>query len=360
MLFDLEADHGTAIIAYVVPDSGGCRPSVRIRSDGVELLTLEANDRRDSLVLAGRHSTGQCGFIIDETLVPGLSGYADLEITETTSDILVYRRRPPRTVDSVVFRLETHLLPLWKLDAALKHRFHYWAHGIDRYGRETSTQVFCLNALSKYVSGRLLFKTFEYHLTRGVKTVALVRDPFHELAERLRLLKTLGAAAETVPGAEILGMRDAMSFAPVIAALQDVDLDDDAASRRFLKRASTETRVALSNPLVRQLTATTPDELPGAASVASALDALASFELLGRRSDSAAFSQAFADLTDMDVSALPALNEHPAVSSLGERLRAIHAVEDIIEKDLEVFYQITRAFDAADAGTCLPELADAS
>ena len=344
MLFDVEADLGTTIIAYVVPDSGGTTPSVRLRANGTVLLTLAANDRRQNLIDAGRHATGQCGFVIDETLVPGLASFADLEITETSNNILIYRRRPAQAIESTIFRLETHLLPLWRLDEALRDRFHYWCYGIDRFGRETSTQVFCLKTASRYVSGRLLFKNYEYQLMNGIMTVGLIRDPFHELAERLLLLKSLGANAD-----KILGSRDALTFAPVIAAVQDVDLGDDTACKRFFNRAPLDVVTALSNPLVRQLTTATPDEMPGNSSVAVALDVLAGFEVLGLRADAGAFSQAFADLVGMDRLALPSVEEYPRIHTFGERLRSIPAIEEFIEKDLEVFHLITHAFKAAEA-----------
>ena len=114
-----------------------------------------------------------------------------------------------------VFRLETHLLPLWRVDEAVKSRFQFWYKGIDRYGRETANQVFNIkDGGSNYISGRLQYKNYEYYLSKGVKTVGILRDPYCELAERLILLKNIGSRAE-----EILGERDAMIFSPVIEAL---------------------------------------------------------------------------------------------------------------------------------------------
>ena len=125
MLFNLQEDHGTRISVYVVPDSGGSVPSVRVRSDGRDLLVLAANEHIPALVQAGRHTTGLCGFVIDEILVPGLGSYADLEITEAETGVLVYRRAIPQVIpDMNLFRLEAHLLPLWRIDDALKLRFN--------------------------------------------------------------------------------------------------------------------------------------------------------------------------------------------------------------------------------------------
>ena len=346
MLFNLQEDHGSRITVYVVPDSGGSIPSVRVSSGGAELLVLPANQTIEALVQAGRHSTGLCGFNIDDALVPDLAGYADLSITEADSDILVYRRPVPTAIpDLNLFRLETHLLPLWRVDDALKARFQYWYKSIDRFGRETSTQVFCLNAgTSSYVSGRLLYKNYEFYLSKGIKTVALLRDPYDELAERLILLKNIGARAE-----EVLGARDAITLAPVIEGLADYDLDHEAFPKRFFRRAPDEVLVPLANPLVRQLTAATPDEMPNHASVAAALDVLSSFELIGLRSNAAEFGSGLAEILGVPEGEVPPVSEYGRVTQLGARLRGNATVESVLEKDLEMFHFLTHAFSSAGA-----------
>lgn len=344
MLFDIEADEGRRVVFYLVPDSGSGTPSVRVRIEGEEVLTLAANERRPHLVGAGRHATGQCGFVLDETLLPGLAHHADLEITEAETELLVYRRRTPHAVEERIFRLETHLRPLTQLDNALWDQFQYWYPGIDRFGHETTSQVFCLNAPSMFVSGHLLLKPFDHYLVRGIRTIGLLRDPVYELAERLLLFKHVGDDAE-----ELLGARGAMTYAPVIDSLVDVELADAAQCRRFLRRLPESALRALSNPLVRLLTTNVPDEMPSPSGVASALDALAGFELLGLRADAAAFINSLAELSQIDPAALPPIGEDPKVAALGESLRGISTVEDILEKDLEVFYVITRAFDGVGA-----------
>jgi len=345
MLFNVERDEGSSIVAYVVPDAGGTTPSVVLRSEGKDLLRLEANNDLPHLVAAGRHSTGRCGFIIDEAVLPGLAGYADLEILEASNNVLIYRRKPPVATELNVFRFETHLLPLWRLDDSLRGHFQFWYKGVDRFGRETATQVFCINnGVSVYVSGRLQYKSYEYYLTKGIKTVGIIRDPYNELAERLILLKNIGSRAD-----EILGQRDAMTFAPVIEALGDVETFDDAFCKRFFRRAPLEVSHLLSNPLVRQLTSVTPDEMPNQAAVATALDALAAFEVLGLRSEASSFSHAVAEMVGVDASQIPVVNEYPRIIELGERLRQSPDIERLLEKDLEVFHLITRAFESAHA-----------
>ena len=345
MLFNVDQDEGHKIVAYVVPDAGGTTPSVVLRAGGREVLRLEANNTLPTLVDAGRHSTGRCGFIIDETLLPGLAAYEDLEVLEASHDVLVYRRRPAQATDMQVFRFETHLLPLWRVDEAVKSNFQFWYKGIDRFGRETANQVFNINnGSSTYISGRLLYKNYEFYLTKGIKTVGMLRDPYCELAERLILLKNIGSRAE-----EILGERDAMIFAPVIEALSEWEAFDETFCKRFFRRASADVSVILSNPLVRQLTGATPDDMPNHAAVASALDSLASFELLGLRSQGSGFAASLAEMLDVAAARIPPINEYPRIVELGERLRQNHDIEGFLEKDLEVFHSLANAFEAAHA-----------
>lgn len=343
MLFNLQDDVGSKISVYVVPDSAGSIPSVRVRSEGVELAVLSANEEILALVKAGRHVNGMCGFVIDDSIVANLESYADLEITEAETGVLVYRRPLPRTVpDMNLFRFESHLLPLWRIDDALKDQFQYWYKGVDRFGLETSTQVFCLNAVtSSFVSGRLLYKNYEFYLSKGITTVAMLRDPFDELAERLILLKNIGARSE-----ELLGARDAITFAPVIQSLSEYDLMDELFCKRFFKRASDEVLMPLVSPLVRQLSASTPDEIPNHASVAAALDVLSTFDLIGLRSASVDFRDGLAELLGLPEANVPLVSEYGLVTQLGSRLRGHSAAEALLEKDLEMFHLVTNAFSS--------------
>jgi hypothetical protein len=67
MLFMVWSDTGSQLRAYCVPDtfSGTCRP--KIFRDGKLTGELEPNDFNEHM--AGRHATGQVGFIIDENTI---------------------------------------------------------------------------------------------------------------------------------------------------------------------------------------------------------------------------------------------------------------------------------------------------
>jgi len=341
MLFNVELDAGTYILGYVVPDAFGVHPSIRVVDDGMELLTMEANESRESLVIAGRHSTGRCGFRLDENLVPGLSHIENLELYDAGTNLLIYRRRH---LDSLlhlkVFRLETHLLPLWRLDNYLEDKFQFWYPNADRLGRETATQLLLLNgANSCYISGRLLYKNYEYFLNDSFKIFTILRDPFDELAERLLFLSSFGE-----PVRYLLGDRELGIFEPLIAALSELQSLGEAELRRFFKRAPPSLIAALANPQIRQLTTNTPDEMPSPGSLASALETLSAFSVTGLRSEPAYCKNALADSLGLDPGSIPEVDEFPLVQQLGNELRPIRLIEGFLEKDLELYHHISQAF----------------
>ena len=340
MLFSLDYDVGASLGFYLVPDTGGTVPSVRILDNGVEIKVFAANENRPELVGAGRHSTGQCGFILDDSVVPGITAVAGLEIEEAESGLLIYRRPQPQFVPDKVFRMETHLLPLWRIDDTVKNHFQYWYRGIDRRGVETSTQVFCIVGLaSAYISGRMFLKTVEQYLASGFKTVVLFRDPYEELAERIIILKNA-----TEKTKELLGARDSLTFEPVMDGLTEVERLDEESLRRFFKRAPSEVTRPLMNPFVRQLTCSAPDEMPRKTAIAQALLVLSSFEIVSLRSDAAHFSEALGEMLGLGPSAIPVMHEYGRVSDLARVLRAINEVEGLIDYDLNIYEQTRHAF----------------
>ena len=123
MLFNLEEDSGKRVAGYIVPDGYSGVPTIRVCNRGEELFKFSANEKREALVYAGRHETGQCGFSIDTSVRPDLHDLVDLELFEAETDILIYRRPRPHNIKKKILRLETHLFPLWTLDNAIAPQF---------------------------------------------------------------------------------------------------------------------------------------------------------------------------------------------------------------------------------------------
>ena len=87
MLFDIEEDTGDQIIGYLVPDSYSTSATVVVTSQGRQLAVLPTKENRPSVVAAGRHGSGRCGFTIDGKVVPKLRKYLELELRDEASGL---------------------------------------------------------------------------------------------------------------------------------------------------------------------------------------------------------------------------------------------------------------------------------
>ena len=339
MLFGLEQDVGSHIQCYLIPDAGGVTPSLAVFDKGRQIAKVSAEDVRQGVVTAGRHATGQVGFNLDERNVPGLADILDLELREFETGFIVYRRpRPSFLQNTKVFRLETHLLPLWRFDEAFEDRLQYWYKGVERLGLETSTQLFMLNkCTSEYISGRLQFQAIEMHLT-DFKLLVLLRDPYYELAERLIVLKNLPDDRH-----DLLGPRDVLTFQPVVEFLKETEAFDERFCKNLVKWAPEDVLKILSNPVARQLSSANGDDMPTKNALAAALQALSTFDVVGVRDDSEFFSRSVAEILDVG-RPLPVLKEYKKVVEFGERLRNLSRADTFLDKDLEIFDHLKQAF----------------
>lgn len=349
MLFNVEQDNGSELVAYLVLDDFSSIPSLVVSGGGNE-MTVEANETREALVGAGRHETGRCGFRLRSCDVPPLLS-PDLELREAQSGVLIYRRRPQDAVERKVLRLETHLLPLWRFDDAFGRHFQYSMSRIDRYGRETMTQMFLLTGMdSQYLSGRLMYKNFEYFIDDSWTVWICVQPPYVELAERLLLLKSV----RKVGAAKLLSERDQISLLAAAEFAEGLSLDDPKALKRMLRSMSEEVAMKLSNPLIRQLAASTPDEMPTGGALASALDALARCNLVGFRDAFDSFVAGAAHSIDLPPNPTVGAPAMPVIQHLAALLKESKAAEHLLEKDLELYHLVAdaqaRAADEAATG----------
>jgi hypothetical protein len=343
MLFNLESDDRHQVVGYIVPDAFSTVPVLRIANGETVHLTLPANEIREALVTAGRHETGQCGFRLDGTLLPGLAEMDDLQIFDHETNVLIYRRHRPGMIESKVLRIETHIFPLWRLDDCFQSRFQYHVKGLEAQGRETVTQLFHLNHVeSVYLGGRILYKNYAHHIEAGFKAYMILQEPHAELAERLLIASKLRHI-----GTFHLGMRDQLAFEPVMNFAEQLDFNDEKALRKALRAMPHDVAVALANPTVRQLTASTPDEMPSGGAVAAALDIASSFAVIGLRERPRPMLDALGELFDLAPDSLPNLPNFGAVASLASTLREIGVVEHLLEKDLEFHHAIAHAIRTA-------------
>lgn len=340
MLFMVWSDTGSCIRAYCVPDSFSSQSSLKLFANGEFRKTIEPNDFNEHVFNSGRHQTGNVGFIIDDNTIDELSGVTDLEIRDAETDILVYRRQPSHpTIVGNFFRLETHLFPQSQLDAAMKTQFRFWYPAIDIFSAETVRQILSFNVFdSMYSSGRIPYRIFEPYLDPTHKRIALLHDPYDELAERLIIIKRLGTDVSA-----IVGERDALILAPVIDMIGQCGNLDETDLRRAFGDADPGTLSILSDPLTRQLTSAAPDEPAGRNSVPQSLGILSEFDVVGIRAESTRFIEDAAQLIGIDASSIASMGESPRVTEVAKTLRSIRWLEVIIENDLELYHHVKTA-----------------
>jgi len=341
VLFNLESDSGDAVCGYFVPDNFEEIPRITFVSGGKIVYEGLTDHPREVFVVHGRHRTGLCGFAVLEKDVPGLSGMSDLAVHEKTTGTLIYKRAQTDHVPKRMVRLETHLLPLWRLDNVLNRRFQYSANRIEASGRETTTQLFNLSGVrSVYLSGRVLYRAFQHYIEGHFDVVFSMHHPYEELAERLIVMAQINRT-----GSAILGLRENMSLEPTMAYAQSLPLGDLRALGRALRDMPVAVAKVLANPVTRQLTTSTPEEMPGGRAVSSALTTLASFAVVGLRRAQTTFARAVEEFVGLD-ERLPTARELPGLTSLARLLKESREVEWLIEQDLVLYNHIADAYRA--------------
>ena len=345
MLFNVESDTGDLIVLYLVPDTYSDVPAIRVTSGGVTVLEMKANEKRDSLVVAGRHETGQCGFSFDSSVVPDLASLSDLAILDLDTSLLLYRRRQADPLPRKILNLSTSLFPPQTFDSRLRHYFQYAATQIEGHGHETVSQLFLLKDIdSVYLSGRVLYKNYEYYIDDGFSVFLYLNDPYFSLAERLLVLAKVGQMGN--PDA-VLGRRDAFMLQGAMEFAGGLPMADGKALRRALRALPPEIATAFVDPVVRLLTTTAPNEMARQGAVAWALDTLANCAVVGIRENGDLYADMVADFLAIPREAVPTPGVFPTVADLAKILREEAGVEHLIEKDLELYSYVADAFGQA-------------
>ena len=153
MIFNIYHDSGDRVCGTVIPDTYSDVCHVRVSAKGGEVATFPTDELNQGVRNIGLHETGLVNFSITEEKLPGLSTFEDLELHEADSDLLLYRRFRPGMISQKFLRLETQLLPLWRLDEAVKHRFQQYYREIEALGRGCTTQLFHLSQIRSMRAG---------------------------------------------------------------------------------------------------------------------------------------------------------------------------------------------------------------
>jgi hypothetical protein len=203
--------------------------------------------------------------------------------------------------------------------------------------------MFLLSSIgSVYLSGRLLYRAFQQYLEGHFDVIFSMHHPYEELAERLIVLAQIKRT-----GSGILGLRENMSLESTMAFAQALPLDNERDLARALRDMPHPVARVLANPVVRQLTTSTPEEMPTRSAVSMALSTLSTFQVVGLRRAPRAFAGAVCELTGLDPGASPEAGHLPGVTALARMLKRTREVEWLIEQDLALYDHVADAYRAS-------------
>jgi hypothetical protein len=336
MLFNIDADQGSQVFGWVMPNNPAATPSVIVHLDANNHVVVEASIYHALLKERGLHNTGVCGFALDENNCRGLTASNRLEIHEADTNLLLYRRRPSEgIIDKKFFRLEPQLFRSVAVDDALAPHFQMAYSALELQAEETIRAIIGLPFTSSiYASGRIFWRFWEPLLRdRGYMVGILLRDPFHELAERLLILKLVSS-----PEGDSIADAVGPEVQAAATHLRKVDLRDISAIEAAVASPPLELRSIVYNPLTYLLTAANAFDAPPSPTTAIALESLADMDAIGLRQDTESFFELVSAALDVSESLSPeALPTSSTVVQWADLLRERPAMRRLIEMDLVVY-----------------------
>lgn len=334
MFFNIDGDSGAAIVGWLAPDNPSAVPKILVRRPGEEDIEFLASIERSDVRSLGVHATGLVGFVVDDSIVKGLAGVEDIELLEAETGILIYRRfKPGKHIERKLFLFDSSIRPIEKLVGRSRNLFTLAYPSTERYGFETML-VLINNGFNKsiFMSGRSSFPRYSHFLsTAQFSTAALLNDPFEELAQRLVILNLIQKSDSThMLPLLFTGLTALTNF------VRDFPFEDSKGMLAKFRNVTDEEREALVSPMTRMF-GCIPGEAPERRHVTTALENLASMDLVGVRSRYREFSELLAGILGHDLAGDYEPVVHPSIGALADRLSRISLVADFLEDDL-AFY----------------------
>ena len=333
MFFNIDADEGHVVRGWIVLDNPSQIPSVTVIVPGRREIAFEANVLRPDVQELGIHVSGQVGFEIDATLVPGIEAIDELELVETESRLPIFRRFNEHHIEQRLYLFDAGVLPQRQLMQTLTASFTMSYLNTERFALETML-VIINNKFSRstLMYGRSNFNRYASFLNNaGFMRAAFLREPFEEFAERLMFLKILAKSpASKLAGINATGLETLIDFAG------NLPIDDPKGVLMAFRSLDREQRQILSNPMTR-LFGCNFDEIPERKHVGVALENLATMDVVGTKTRFDDFRDLLAGTLGRNVlGELRPLFFEPAVQ-FGETLSKIGIVTDMLEHDLELY-----------------------
>ena len=180
------------------------------------------------------------------------------------------------------------------------------------------------------------------YIEQNFEVMFMMHHPLEEFAERLVFLSRI-----KTKDSDVLSARDSLSLRSAIDFAKSLTFHDEAALGLQLRDIPDDVARAFVSPVTRQLTTSSPDEMPRKQAVARALDILGSFALVGLRRAPRAALAALGEVVGIDARELPPMTNLPGVTVLAKVLKRTHAAVGLLDHDLELYQHVADAYRGA-------------
>lgn len=340
MHFIIDSDSGNSIKGWLAPDNPSLTPTIIIIIPGRNEIAVQANVTRAGIRDLGLHSTGLVGFDVNTKIVPDLDQIDDIEIVEAETRLPIYRRlQKGRHIERKMFLFDCSIMPQRRILSAIEKHFTLTYSNSERNGLETTINIISnpFNS-SIFISGRSLLSRYDQYLkNKGYVRVALLREPFEELAERLLFLNFLAKeGASSYLETYSTGVTTLIDFA------RELPLNDPRGLTTAFRATSDQQRRELMSPMTKVFGCDL-DEVPKRVHVSKALDNLATIDVVGTRERYGLFKELLSGVLGVDVLGEEGPTSFRTVKGLATTLSRIGLVADLLEEDLALYAYVDEA-----------------
>jgi hypothetical protein len=334
MLFNIDIDQGRSIGGWLAPDNPNASPRIVVRIPGRDDLVITAAIHRPDIRDLGMHGTGLVGFEVSDRDIADLADIETIELLEAESGIPIYGRfLNGRHIEHKLFYFDCSVRPQKRIINAAAEHFTLNYSASERHSFETMIGVIN-NSRNKsiFITGRSNFNRYTALLHgAGFLAVAMLNDPFEELAERLLLLNLIAKseAGHLLP-TFFTGLEPLVDFA------RDLPFNNPKGLLAAFRGTTDDQRLALMSPMTKTFGCNI-DEPPERRHVSIALENLASMDLVGVRGKFPAFRSLLAGLLGVDLFEENETVAYPSIRVLADSLSRIGLVTDLLEDDLALY-----------------------
>jgi hypothetical protein len=348
MMFTVDSDTGDAIVGWVVPDNPNETPTLTVYLPDRDPIDIVATIARPDILDLGMHNTGMVGFLVGESLIPTLRDEIGLELRDTLSKTLIYKRfNPDRHLVKKLMYFDASVVPQRKCYRHINSNFAMNFNVAHSYPYETLDVIMRIYySKSIFVAGRPYYLRYANSLKdKNFCVIALLRNPFEDLAERLLFLNLLARSRDAGElSAYAAGLMPLTDFASAFP------FNDARGMDRAFRQAPKEIRNLLNDPLTRML-ACNIDEPPKRNHVTLALDNLAGMNAVGTHDRFPDFKLMVAGVVGADIFQDSAPETFQTVKDLAGSLAKLGSVQNLLENDLALYSYVSEALENGLAAT---------